>query len=115
MALEARDGSHYNSAFTALLLLGKIDDCLELLISVERLPEAAFFARTYCPSQVPCMNCFISIFHLLCIPILLLSTVNRNGKHGGDYVTCIDDSEASVSVPPSLQSCMAELYFRLIV
>ena len=29
-----------------------MEDCLELLIETNRLPEAAFFARTYLPSQI---------------------------------------------------------------
>lgn len=38
----------------ALLLcfLHRLDQCLELLIRTNRLPEAAFLARTYLPSQV---------------------------------------------------------------
>lgn len=30
----------------------RLDQCLELLIRTNRLPEAAFLARTYLPSQV---------------------------------------------------------------
>ena len=30
---------------------GNIDECLSILIATGRLPEAAMFARTYCPSQ----------------------------------------------------------------
>lgn len=30
----------------------RLDQCLELLIKTNRLPEAAFLARTYLPSQV---------------------------------------------------------------
>lgn len=29
-----------------------MEECLQLLIDTNRLPEAAFFARTYLPSQV---------------------------------------------------------------
>jgi coatomer subunit beta' len=32
--------------------LGKLDECLDILIENQRLPEAAFFARTYLPSQI---------------------------------------------------------------
>lgn len=32
--------------------LHSLDQCLELLIRTNRLPEAAFLARTYLPSQV---------------------------------------------------------------
>ena len=30
----------------------QVEECLELLISTGRIPEATFFARTYAPSQV---------------------------------------------------------------
>ncbi len=30
----------------------RLEDCLELLIETNRLPEASFFARTYLPSQI---------------------------------------------------------------
>ena len=35
------------------LSLGRVEECLDLLCKADRLPEAAFFARTYLPSQVP--------------------------------------------------------------
>lgn len=40
-----------NVAFAALLELGDTTGCIDLLISTDRIPEAAFFARTYAPSQ----------------------------------------------------------------
>ena len=42
-----------NIAFVALFLLQRVSDCIELLINTNRVPEAAFFARTYAPSEVP--------------------------------------------------------------
>ena len=30
----------------------RLEDCLEVLIKTDRLPEAAFFARTYLPNEV---------------------------------------------------------------
>ncbi len=41
-----------NISFMSNFLLGKLEDCLEILVSTGRLPEAAFFARTYLPSQI---------------------------------------------------------------
>lgn len=32
--------------------MGDIDKCLDILIKTDRLPEAAFFARTYVPSRI---------------------------------------------------------------
>uniref|UniRef100_A0A672H5A5 Coatomer subunit beta' n=1 Tax=Salarias fasciatus TaxID=181472 RepID=A0A672H5A5_SALFA len=47
-----RDGKT-NVAFLTYFMQGRVDKCLELLIKTDRLPEAAFLARTYMPSQVP--------------------------------------------------------------
>jgi coatomer subunit beta' len=33
-------------------MVSSVEECLELLIESNRLPEAAFLARTYLPSQV---------------------------------------------------------------
>lgn len=41
-----------NVAFLTRFLSGDLNACLEILISTNRLPEAAFFARTYLPSQI---------------------------------------------------------------
>ncbi|XP_065890389.1 coatomer subunit beta'-like [Dysidea avara] len=41
-----------NIAFLAYFLLGRLEDCLELLCKTGRLAEAAFVARTYVPSQL---------------------------------------------------------------
>ncbi|GJJ05895.1 hypothetical protein Clacol_000082 [Clathrus columnatus] len=42
-----------NIAFTTLLQLGDADACVELLLKTKRFAEAALFARTYAPSQIP--------------------------------------------------------------
>lgn len=41
-----------NIAFLAYFLLADLHKCLEILISTNRLPEAAFFARSYLPDQI---------------------------------------------------------------
>lgn len=41
-----------NISFMSNFLLGRLEDCLEILVKSGRLPEAAFFARTYLPSQI---------------------------------------------------------------
>ncbi|KAK5868264.1 hypothetical protein PBY51_009294 [Eleginops maclovinus] len=46
-----RDGKT-NVAFLTYFLQGRLDKCLDLLIATDRLPEAAFLARTYLPSHV---------------------------------------------------------------
>lgn len=35
-----------------MILIKRLDECLQLLIDTDRLPEAAFFARTYKPSEM---------------------------------------------------------------
>jgi len=49
MALEAKVS---NVAILCYLLLGELKEGLDVLIKANRLPEAAFFARTYCPSEL---------------------------------------------------------------
>lgn len=42
-----------NVSFLSYFVLGDLEKCLEVLIETQRLPEAAFFARTYLPSALP--------------------------------------------------------------
>ena len=41
-----------NIAFMSLLLQGKVDECIALFVSTNRLAEAALFARSYAPSKI---------------------------------------------------------------
>lgn len=41
-----------NISFLSYLMLGDLRKCLDLLIQTDRLPEAAFFARSYLPDQI---------------------------------------------------------------
>ena len=43
----------YNVAFTCYLNLRQTEKCLDILLTTDRIPEAALFARTYLPSRVP--------------------------------------------------------------
>jgi len=45
----AQEGGKNNIAFMANFLIGNLEQCLEILISSNRLPEAAFFARFFNP------------------------------------------------------------------
>lgn len=49
---QASSKGYNNISFISNFLLGRLEDCLEILITSGRLPEAAFFARTYLPSQI---------------------------------------------------------------
>jgi len=52
LAKLATDAGKTNIAFVANLLTGNVEACADLLISTKRLPEAAFFVRTYLPSKI---------------------------------------------------------------
>ena len=41
-----------NIAFISLFLQKRVNECVDLLCTTGRIPEAAFFARTYAPSRV---------------------------------------------------------------
>jgi len=49
-AKMAADSGIANIAVLCYLLLGECKSALEVLVKANRLPEASFFARTYCPS-----------------------------------------------------------------
>jgi coatomer subunit beta' len=52
IADQSRQTGQFNIAFLSNFVLGKLDTCLDILIENQRFPEAAFFARTYLPSQI---------------------------------------------------------------
>jgi len=51
-AILAKEAGVANIAVICFVLLGDLEDALQVLIAANRLPEAAFFARCYCPSQL---------------------------------------------------------------
>ncbi|OAY82999.1 Coatomer subunit beta'-1 [Ananas comosus] len=48
----AEEQGKKNVAFLCLFLLGKLEECLHLLVDSKRIPEAALMARSYLPSKV---------------------------------------------------------------
>uniref|UniRef100_A0AC35TLA9 Coatomer subunit beta' n=1 Tax=Rhabditophanes sp. KR3021 TaxID=114890 RepID=A0AC35TLA9_9BILA len=52
LAETSESSGKYNTSFLAHLTLGHLDECLEQLITLDKLPEASMFAHTYLPSQV---------------------------------------------------------------
>lgn len=52
LAKMAETGGKTNVAFTCYFLTGNVEACVDLLIATNRIPEAAFFARTYLPSRI---------------------------------------------------------------
>jgi len=53
LASSSLVGGKNNVAFLSFFIRGELEQCLELLISTKRMPEAAFFARSYLPSKLP--------------------------------------------------------------
>ena len=53
LAKRARAMGRYNVSFIAFFITNQIEDCIEMLIDTKRIPEAAFMARTYAPSEIP--------------------------------------------------------------
>jgi len=49
---SSQETGKHNVSFLSYFLLGNLEKCLEILINSNRIPEAAFFARTYLPSEV---------------------------------------------------------------
>jgi len=49
--MGTKNGRH-NISFLSAFMNSDVERCLDILIETNRLPEAAFFARTYCPSQM---------------------------------------------------------------
>ncbi len=52
VAAMSREDGRGNMAFVASLMLGRVEDCTALLRGSGRFAEAAFFARTYAPSEL---------------------------------------------------------------
>ncbi|KAL5572692.1 hypothetical protein UlMin_022289 [Ulmus minor] len=52
LASLAKEQGKNNVAFLCLYMLGKLEDCTQLLLESNRIPEAALMARSYLPSKV---------------------------------------------------------------
>lgn len=52
LASLSKEHGKNNVAFLCLFMLGKLEDCIQLLIDSNRIPEAALMARSYLPSKV---------------------------------------------------------------
>ncbi|KAK7053051.1 Coatomer subunit beta' [Paramarasmius palmivorus] len=53
LATKAEEKGQNNLAFVTHFQLGDASSCVDLLMKTQRAPEAALFARTYTPSQIP--------------------------------------------------------------
>nr|GMD37285.1 coatomer subunit beta'-2 isoform X1 [Ipomoea batatas] len=52
LASLSKEHGKNNVSFLCLFMLGKVEECIQLLVDSNRLPEAAFMARSYLPSKV---------------------------------------------------------------
>jgi len=52
LAEKAKNAGRSNVAFLAYFVTGQLDSCVQVLLDTNRIPEAAFFARTYLPSRI---------------------------------------------------------------
>ncbi|PIA65170.1 hypothetical protein AQUCO_00100570v1 [Aquilegia coerulea] len=52
LASLAKEKGKNNVAFLSLFMLGKLEECIQLLVESNRIPEAVLMARSYLPSKV---------------------------------------------------------------
>ncbi|XP_043491716.1 coatomer subunit beta' isoform X2 [Polistes fuscatus] len=52
LGADADEMGKNNISFLSNFILGDIDKCIEILLKTNKIPEAAFFARTYAPSKI---------------------------------------------------------------
>lgn len=98
LASLAREQGKNNVAFICLFLLGKLEDCLQLLIASNRIPEAALMARSYLPSKVS---------EIVAIWRNDLSKVNPRAAESladpADYPNLFEDWQIALEVESSLR------------
>jgi len=96
LAESAAAGGKSNVAFLSYFITGQTMKCLDLLIDTHRLPEAAFFARTYAPSQISR------------VVGLWKEHLSRTNKKGADALA--DPEKYENLFPGMAQSLVAEKY-----
>jgi len=52
LGVQAEQAGKNNVSFLSYFMLGDLEKCLQVLLDSKRIPEAAFFARTYLPSEI---------------------------------------------------------------
>ncbi|XP_056139515.1 coatomer subunit beta'-like [Lampris incognitus] len=92
-----RDGKT-NVAFLSYFLQGKVEKCLDLLIKTNRLPEAAFLARTYLPS------------HVSSVVKLWKESLSKVNQKAADALA--DPTQYSNLFPGLQQALLAEQYLK---
>ncbi|XP_040902723.1 coatomer subunit beta'-like isoform X2 [Toxotes jaculatrix] len=92
-----RDGKT-NVAFLTYFMQGRLDKCLDLLIKTDRLPEAAFLARTYLPS------------HVSSVVKLWKESLSKVNQKAADALA--DPTQYSNLFPGLQQALLAEQYLK---
>ncbi|XP_067102070.1 coatomer subunit beta'-like isoform X1 [Osmerus mordax] len=92
-----RDGKT-NVAFLTYFLQGKLEKCLDILIKTNRLPEAAFLARTHLPS------------HVSRVVKLWKDSLSKVNQKAADALA--DPTEYGNLFPGLQQALLAETYLR---
>ena len=105
LAILATNQGENNIAFICNFLLSNHHDCIQLLIDTGRIPEAAFYARTYAPSQ---MNRVVAIWKqsLLNTGNVKASEKIADPQH---YENLFPDFKLGLKVESALLSCAQAL------
>ncbi|XP_072249091.1 coatomer subunit beta'-like [Leuresthes tenuis] len=98
LAEGAEEDGKTNVAFLTYFMQGRLDKCLDLLIKTERLPEAAFLARTYMPS------------HVSRVVKLWKESLSKVNQKAADALA--DPSQYSNLFPGLQQAVLAEQYLK---
>ncbi|XP_024113944.1 coatomer subunit beta' isoform X3 [Oryzias melastigma] len=98
LAEGAEEDGRTNVAFLSYFIQGRLEKCLDLLIDTNRLPEAAFLARAYIPSQVSR------------VVRLWKESLSKVNKKAADALA--DPAEYSNLFPEIQQALLAEQYLK---
>ncbi|KAK4762934.1 hypothetical protein SAY86_008702 [Trapa natans] len=90
LASLAKEQGKNNVAFLCLFMLGKLEECLQLLVASNRIPEAALMARSYLPSKV---SEIVSIWRDLKKVIYYITLADSE-----EYPNLFDDWQVALSV-----------------
>jgi len=97
LGASAEEAGKNNVSFLSYFLLGDLEKCLEILIASNRIPEAAFFARTYLPSEIS---------RVVALWRVQLGKVNEKAGQSladpADYSNLFPDYEASLKAQQML-------------
>lgn len=99
LASLAKGHGKNNVAFICLFMLGKLEDCIQLLVESNRIPEAALMARAYLPSKVS---------NIVAIWKSDLNKVNPKAAESladpAEYPNLFEDWQVALAVEASLAS-----------